>query len=167
MGTAEDVRHHAQELVSEAAESDNRGTETPRTLRWSRRLVCVWCVGAASSVRVAALSAQSPSTDWPQWRGAERSGISTRNRAAAQWPRSGPVAGLVGVATGRRLRLGGRRGQSRLRAGHEEPPERRHEPRSRRRESRLVGRARIRAGQRSRARARAARRLSTATASTC
>jgi len=37
-----------------------------------------------------ALSAQSPSTDWPQWRGPDRSGISRDTGLLREWPRSGP-----------------------------------------------------------------------------
>ena len=43
---------------------------------------------------VAALSAQSPSTatgtDWPQWRGPDRTGKSTETGLLKQWPASGP-----------------------------------------------------------------------------
>ena len=37
-----------------------------------------------------ALSAQSPSTDWPQWRGPDRTGVSTETGLLAQWPAGGP-----------------------------------------------------------------------------
>ena len=37
-----------------------------------------------------ALRAQSPSTDWPQWRGPERNGVSRETGLLREWPRSGP-----------------------------------------------------------------------------
>jgi outer membrane protein assembly factor BamB len=37
------------------------------------------------------LNAQSASTDWPQWRGAERNGVSRDTGLLRQWPRSGPA----------------------------------------------------------------------------
>jgi outer membrane protein assembly factor BamB len=39
---------------------------------------------------VAVLSGQSPATDWPQWRGPDRSGISRDTGLLREWPRSGP-----------------------------------------------------------------------------
>ena len=39
---------------------------------------------------VTALSAQVPSTDWPQWRGPDRSGVSRDTGLLREWPRSGP-----------------------------------------------------------------------------
>jgi len=45
--------------------------------------VIAWCAAVT-------LSAQSTSTDWPQWRGAERSGISRDTGLLREWPRSGP-----------------------------------------------------------------------------
>jgi outer membrane protein assembly factor BamB len=37
------------------------------------------------------LSAQAPSTDWPQWRGPERNGVSRETGLLREWPRSGPA----------------------------------------------------------------------------
>ena len=49
---------------------------------------------AALVAVVAALSAQSPSntagTDWPQWRGPDRTGKSTETGLLKQWPAGGP-----------------------------------------------------------------------------
>jgi outer membrane protein assembly factor BamB len=39
----------------------------------------------------ATLDAQAPSTDWPQWRGADRNGISRDTGLLREWPRSGPA----------------------------------------------------------------------------
>lgn len=38
----------------------------------------------------AALSAQTPAADWPQWRGADRSGVSAETGLLKQWPTGGP-----------------------------------------------------------------------------
>jgi len=56
------------------------------------RLIAVAILLAAST-----LSAQSPSFDWPQWRGPERSGVSKETGLLREWPRSGPA--LVWSAT--------------------------------------------------------------------
>jgi outer membrane protein assembly factor BamB len=45
---------------------------------------------AATACAVVTLSGQSASTDWPQWRGAERNGVSRDTGLLRQWPRSGP-----------------------------------------------------------------------------
>ena len=37
-----------------------------------------------------AVSGQAASTDWPQWRGPDRSGVSQEKGLLAQWPRTGP-----------------------------------------------------------------------------
>jgi outer membrane protein assembly factor BamB len=51
-------------------------------------------LGAAAALGTAALAAQAPaaSTDWPQWRGPDRSGISRETGLLKQWLPSGPVA---------------------------------------------------------------------------
>ena len=49
-------------------------------------IVCGFALGCA----VVTLSAQSASTDWPQWRGPERNGISRDTGLLQQWPRTGP-----------------------------------------------------------------------------
>jgi len=51
---------------------------------------CV-ALGAAALCAVVSLSAQTPSTDWPQWRGLERNGISRETGLLREWPRSGPA----------------------------------------------------------------------------
>lgn len=38
-----------------------------------------------------ALMAQTPSTDWPQWRGPDRNGVSKETGFLKQWPKSGPA----------------------------------------------------------------------------
>jgi outer membrane protein assembly factor BamB len=40
---------------------------------------------------VAALGGQSPGTDWPQWRGPDRTGVSQESGLLKQWPASGPA----------------------------------------------------------------------------
>jgi outer membrane protein assembly factor BamB len=45
---------------------------------------------AAAACAVVTMSAQSASTDWPQWRGAGRDGVSRDTGLLRQWPRSGP-----------------------------------------------------------------------------
>src|SRR5262245_64318887 len=61
-------------------------------------------VAAAFVVSVIALNAQSPSFDWPQWRGPDRNGISKETGLLAQWPRSGPPvawsAAMLGAGYG-------------------------------------------------------------------
>jgi outer membrane protein assembly factor BamB len=49
---------------------------------------------AAIALCTAALGGQAPpvSTDWPQWRGPERTGISQETGLLKQWPQSGPAA---------------------------------------------------------------------------
>ena len=55
-------------------------------------------VGAVS------LKGQSAPTDWPQWRGPDRTGVSTETGLLAQWPRSGPPvawsAAMLGAGYG-------------------------------------------------------------------
>jgi outer membrane protein assembly factor BamB len=48
-------------------------------------------LGAAVVCAVVSLSAQAPSTDWPQWRGPERNGVSRETGLLREWPRSGPA----------------------------------------------------------------------------
>jgi outer membrane protein assembly factor BamB len=64
------------------------------------------CVVISVSVcgLVVALHAQSPATDWPQWRGPDRSGVSRDTGLLREWPRSGPSlawsAAQLGVGYG-------------------------------------------------------------------
>jgi hypothetical protein len=54
--------------------------------RWVAGLLCV-------SALVTVTAGQAPpalSGDWPQWRGADRSGRSTEKGLLRQWPASGP-----------------------------------------------------------------------------
>jgi outer membrane protein assembly factor BamB len=44
----------------------------------------------ATACAVVTLGAQTASTDWPQWRGAGRDGVSRDTGLLRQWPRSGP-----------------------------------------------------------------------------
>jgi outer membrane protein assembly factor BamB len=50
------------------------------------------------------LHAQSPSLDWPQWRGPDRNGISKETGLLKEWPRSGPPlawsAAMLGAGYG-------------------------------------------------------------------
>ena len=52
------------------------------------RLIAVLAVAAALS---AAVLAQTPAADWPQWRGIDRTGISRETGLLRQWPASGPA----------------------------------------------------------------------------
>jgi outer membrane protein assembly factor BamB len=56
--------------------------------------VAPWTLAAAIALCTAALGGQTPpvSTDWPQWRGPERTGISQETGLLKQWPQSGPAA---------------------------------------------------------------------------
>ena len=53
-----------------------------------------WTLAAAIVLGAATLTGQAPSasTDWPQWRGPERTGISHETGLLKQWPPSGPAA---------------------------------------------------------------------------
>jgi outer membrane protein assembly factor BamB len=48
-------------------------------------------VGIVSLGIVAGVSTLSPADDWPQWRGPERTGISTETGLLAEWPTEGPT----------------------------------------------------------------------------
>ena len=41
-------------------------------------------------VAAATLEAQAPSSDWPQWRGPDRNGVSRETGLLQEWPRTGP-----------------------------------------------------------------------------
>jgi outer membrane protein assembly factor BamB len=49
------------------------------------------CAAALLVLPLAALDAQSPATDWPQWRGPDRNGVSKETGLLRQWPKSGPA----------------------------------------------------------------------------
>ncbi len=53
---------------------------------------CRVCVALVCAVgMVAAVTGQMPAgSDWPQWRGPDRSGVSRESSLLAQWPRTGP-----------------------------------------------------------------------------
>jgi outer membrane protein assembly factor BamB len=53
-----------------------------------------WTFAVAIVLAAATLAGQAPpvSTDWPQWRGPDRSGISRETGLLKQWPPSGPAA---------------------------------------------------------------------------
>jgi outer membrane protein assembly factor BamB len=61
--------------------------------------VTLACAVATLCVAVT-LSAQSASTDWPQWRGAERNGVSRDTGLLRQWPRSGPALAWTAAQLG-------------------------------------------------------------------
>jgi outer membrane protein assembly factor BamB len=69
-------------------------------------------LGAAVVCAVVSLSAQAPSTDWPQWRGPERNGVSRETGLLREWPRSGPAltwsASQLGAGYGSVSVAGGR-----------------------------------------------------------
>jgi outer membrane protein assembly factor BamB len=52
--------------------------------------VAIICAATVCSA-IVTLSAQSASTDWPQWRGAERNGVSRDTGLLRQWPPKGPT----------------------------------------------------------------------------
>jgi outer membrane protein assembly factor BamB len=66
----------------------SRGLKAPLhgESRSAQASACALALGCA----VAVLSAQLPSTDWPQWRGQDRSGVSRETGLLREWPRSGP-----------------------------------------------------------------------------
>ena len=56
----------------------------------SRRVVLGLIAGCVACA-VVAVAAQAPSTDWPQWRGPERNGVSRETGLLREWPQSGPA----------------------------------------------------------------------------
>ena len=56
----------------------------------SRRIVLGLVAGCVACA-VVAVAAQAPSTDWPQWRGPERNGVSRETGLLREWPQSGPA----------------------------------------------------------------------------
>ena len=67
----------------------------------TRRLPAVAIVLAAPLAAVAVL-AQTPAADWPQWRGADRSGLSNETGLLKQWPAVGPAVAwtVTGLGAG-------------------------------------------------------------------
>ena len=65
-------------------------------------IVTPWALAAAVALCTATLGGQAPaaSTDWPQWRGPERTGISHETGLLKQWPPSGPAALWSGAGLG-------------------------------------------------------------------
>jgi len=55
-----------------------------------KRYVSFFAIVVALGVAVSAQTPSSPSTDWPQWRGPERNGISKETGLLKQWPAGGP-----------------------------------------------------------------------------
>ena len=64
----------------------------------------ILCLATVLVMGAVSLRGQSASTDWPQWRGPERTGISKETGLLAQWPRSGPSvawsAAMLGAGYG-------------------------------------------------------------------
>jgi outer membrane protein assembly factor BamB len=54
-----------------------------------RRLICLAFV-ASGAIALNGQEQQSAAVDWPQWRGAARSGLSTETGLLRQWPAAGP-----------------------------------------------------------------------------
>jgi outer membrane protein assembly factor BamB len=54
------------------------------------RCVVFGLAAAGVACAIVALGAQTASTDWPQWRGPDRSGVSRDTGLLREWPRSGP-----------------------------------------------------------------------------
>ena len=48
----------------------------------------------------AAVIAQTPAADWPQWRGLERTGLSKETGLLKQWPTSGPAVAWTASGLG-------------------------------------------------------------------
>ena len=65
-------------------------------------IVTPWALAAAVALCTDSLGGQAPatSTDWPQWRGPERTGISHETGLLKQWPPSGPAAVWSGAGLG-------------------------------------------------------------------
>jgi outer membrane protein assembly factor BamB len=61
-------------------------------------------VATALVLGAVVLRAQSPSNDWPQWRGPDRTGVSKETGLLQQWPKGGPVvawsASMLGAGYG-------------------------------------------------------------------
>jgi outer membrane protein assembly factor BamB len=55
------------------------------------RRVALSLVAGCVACAVVAVTAQGPSTDWPQWRGLERNGVSNETGLMREWPRTGPA----------------------------------------------------------------------------
>src|SRR4029453_14648166 len=89
----EDVWHQCGSRLLKPMKTTHRGGEAPRasfkTFLGSSVPRCV-VIGAGVCGVVVALNAQSPSADWPQWRGPDRNGISRDMGLLREWPRSGP-----------------------------------------------------------------------------
>jgi hypothetical protein len=62
-----------------------------------RRVAVALAVAAPLS---AAVLGQAPAADWPQWRGAERSGISKETGLLKQWPATGPASAWTASGLG-------------------------------------------------------------------
>ena len=64
----------------------------------------ILCLATVLVMGAVSLRGQSASTDWPQWRGPDRTGISKETGLLAQWPRSGPSvawsAAMLGAGYG-------------------------------------------------------------------
>ena len=64
----------------------------------------ILCIATVIVVGAVSLGGQSAQTDWPQWRGPDRTGISKETGLLAQWPRSGPAvawsAAMLGAGYG-------------------------------------------------------------------
>jgi outer membrane protein assembly factor BamB len=56
----------------------------------SQRIVLGLSAGGVACA-VVAVAAQAPATDWHQWRGPERNGVSRETGLLPEWPRSGPA----------------------------------------------------------------------------
>jgi outer membrane protein assembly factor BamB len=61
-----------------------------------------WSFAVAVCLGAATLAGQAPSasTDWPQWRGPDRTGISRETGLLKQWPPSGPAAQWAAASLG-------------------------------------------------------------------
>lgn len=64
----------------------------------------ILCIATVIIMGAVSLRGQSTQTDWPQWRGPDRTGLSKETGLLAQWPRSGPrvawSAAMLGAGYG-------------------------------------------------------------------
>jgi outer membrane protein assembly factor BamB len=71
----------------------------PMSAHLMRRSVAA-VLAAALPVSAAALLAQAPAADWPQWRGLDRAGISKETGLLRQWPAAGPPVAWTATGLG-------------------------------------------------------------------
>jgi hypothetical protein len=58
------------------------------------------CMVVLASLGMFALVMRTPAADWPQWRGPDRSNVSTETGLLQQWPKDGPPLAWKGGGLG-------------------------------------------------------------------